>query len=139
MLAQRQRQRRCVETWWTPGNGDEPLETEPAVGRCRRSAAVEVPYDADLRGVFASLRQAGERLRAEGHDVLTDTEIDGITAFGTTTMTARMSTKARPGAHENTAAFLRLLINETFARQAGGAARKALIAEAAERHAARGA
>jgi small-conductance mechanosensitive channel len=107
--------------------------------RCRRSAAVEVPYDADLRGVFASLRQAGERLRAESHDVLTDTEIDGITAFGTTTMTVRTSTKVRPGAHENTSAFLRLLINETFARQAGGAARKALIAEAAERHAARGA
>jgi small conductance mechanosensitive channel len=101
--------------------------------------AVEVPYDADLRGVFAGLRQAGERLRAENHDVLTDTEIDGITAFGTTTMTVRTSTRVRAGCHDSAAAVLRLLINETFERQASGGARKALIAEAAARHAARGA
>jgi hypothetical protein len=68
---------------------------------------------------------------------LTDTEIEGITAFGTTTMTVRTATRVRPGCHENTAAALRLLINETFARQAGGGARKALIADAAERHATR--
>jgi small conductance mechanosensitive channel len=101
--------------------------------------AVEVPYDADLRGVFASLRQAGERLRTESHDVLTDTEIDGITAFGTTTMTVRTATRVRPGCQENTAAALRLLINETFARQAGSTARKALIAGAPGHHATRGA
>jgi small conductance mechanosensitive channel len=98
--------------------------------------AVEVPYDADLRGVFASLRQAGERLRAGSHDVLTDTEIDGITAFGTSTMTVRTSTRVRAGCHENTAAALRLLINETFERQANGAARKSLIGETTKHHAA---
>jgi moderate conductance mechanosensitive channel len=61
---------------------------------------------------------AGERLRAESDDVLTDTQIDGITAFGTSTMTIRTATPVRPGRHENTATALRLLINETFERQA---------------------
>jgi moderate conductance mechanosensitive channel len=95
--------------------------------------AVDVPYDADLRRVFAGLRHAGERLRAERHDVVTDMQIDGITAFGASTMTVRTSTRVRPGHHENIAAALRLLINETFERQAGGASRKTLVGEVPER------
>ena len=91
--------------------------------------AVEVPYDADLQRVFAALRQASERLRSESRDVLSETQIDGITAFGASSMTIRTSTRVRPGQHEPTAAALRLLINETFDRQAGGAARKTLIGD----------
>jgi small conductance mechanosensitive channel len=91
--------------------------------------AVEIPYDADLQRVFAALRQASERLRAENRDVLADTQIDGITAFGSSSMTVRTSTRVRPGRHEPTAAALRLLINETFDRQANGGSRKTLIGD----------
>jgi small-conductance mechanosensitive channel len=97
--------------------------------------AIEVPYNADLRRVFASLRQAGERLRAENDDVLDDMQIDGITVFGPSTMTIRTSTRVRPGCHETSAATLRLLMNEAFERHAEGASRKTLIGEVTERRA----
>jgi moderate conductance mechanosensitive channel len=96
--------------------------------------AVEVPYDADLQRVFAGLRQAGERLRAQTRDVLAETQIDGITAFGPASMTIRTSTRVRPGRHETTATALRLLINETSERQAGGRSRKSLIGESYAKH-----
>jgi moderate conductance mechanosensitive channel len=89
--------------------------------------AVEVPYEADLQRVFASLREAGERLRAQSRDVLAETKIDGITAFGSSAMTIRTSTRVRPGHHEAIAAALRLLINETFEAHSGG--RTSLIGE----------
>ena len=89
--------------------------------------AVEVPYEADLQRVFASLRQAGQRLRAERRDVLAETEIDGIAAFGPSAMTIRTSTRVRPGHHETIAAALRLLINETF--EAHSVGRRSLIGE----------
>ena len=98
--------------------------------------AVEVPYDADLKRVLAALRQASERLRRESRDVLDDTEIDGITAFGASSMTIRTSTRVRPGRHESTAAALRLLINETFERETEGGARKTLIGDMFAKHAA---
>lgn len=90
---------------------------------------VEVDYDADLRSVFATLREAAARVRAENSDVLSDTQIDGITAFGPSMMTVRTSTRVRPGRHESTAAALRLAIKEAFDRRASGAARKGLIPE----------
>jgi small conductance mechanosensitive channel len=89
--------------------------------------AVDVPYDADLKRVLTSLRQAGARLRAENRDVLNETDIEGITAFGGSAMTIRTSTRVRPGRQEAAAAALRLLINESFERQAVGASRKTLI------------
>ena len=79
---------------------------------------MEVDYGADLQAVFAGLRHAGTRLRAETRDVLEDTRIDGITAFGATTMTVRTSTRVLPGRHETVAAAMRLLIKETMHRQA---------------------
>jgi small-conductance mechanosensitive channel len=57
---------------------------------------VDVVYDADLRSVFSILKEAGERLRAENPDVLEDTSIDGITAFGASTLTVRTSTRFKP-------------------------------------------
>jgi small-conductance mechanosensitive channel len=86
---------------------------------------VEVAYDADLRTVFDTLRAAGRRLRAETPDVLADTEIDGIIAFGPLLMTVRTSTRVKPGRHEAVEAALRLVIKEMFDRQATGAPRKA--------------
>ena len=87
--------------------------------------AVEVPYDADLQRVFAALR-AGERAPSQREPRGVErTEIDGITAFGASSMTIRTSTRVRPGQHESTAAALRLLINETFdARPAAPRARR---------------
>jgi moderate conductance mechanosensitive channel len=98
--------------------------------------AVEVPYDADLKHVFASLRQASDRLRTESRDVLTETQIDGISAFGASTMTIRTATRVRAGHHEAVAAALRLFINETFDRQAVGVPRKTLIGDRYAKHAA---
>jgi moderate conductance mechanosensitive channel len=89
--------------------------------------AVEVGYDADLRAVFDTLRVAGERLRAENPDVLAEMKVEGITAFGPKAMTARTSTRVRPGCHETVAAALRLLIKEAFDQQADGADRTTLI------------
>ena len=77
--------------------------------------------------MFASLREAGERLRAQSRDVLAETKIDGITAFGSSAMTIRTSTRVRPGHHEAIAATLRLLINETFEADSSG--RTSLIGE----------
>ena len=94
--------------------------------------AVDVPYEADLPRVFASLREAGERLRAQSRDVLAETKIDGITAFGPSAMTIRTSTRVRPGHHETIAAALRMLINETFDAQPSP--RTSLIGEHYSRH-----
>jgi small conductance mechanosensitive channel len=80
---------------------------------------MEVPYEADLPAVFANLRHAGARLRSESRDVMEDTRIDGITAFGSSSMTVRTSTRVLPGRHDSVAAALRLLIKETLNRPAG--------------------
>jgi moderate conductance mechanosensitive channel len=90
--------------------------------------ALDVPYHADLQVVFAGLRHASERLRADNDDVLDETRIEGITAFGDSTMTVRTATRVRPGQQETVAKAMRLLINETFERHAG-ASRKALIGD----------
>jgi small conductance mechanosensitive channel len=88
---------------------------------------VDVSYDADMRTVFATLKEAGERLHAESRDVLEPTEIDGITAFGPTSLTVRTRTRVRPGRHEWVASQFRLVIKEAFDREADGALRTALI------------
>jgi small conductance mechanosensitive channel len=86
----------------------------------------EVAYDADLRKVFDTLQSAGQRLR-ENPDVLSDTEIQGVTHFGPLSMTIRTSTRVKPGRHEAVEASLRLLIKEMFDEQATGAPRKMLV------------
>jgi small conductance mechanosensitive channel len=96
---------------------------------------VEVPYDADLQRVFADFRKAGERLRAENRDVLTETQIEGITAFGSSSMTIRTSTRVRPGRQDTIAAALRLLINESVEGPFGGVPRKTLIGDRYTKHA----
>ena len=85
--------------------------------------AVDITYDSDLPAIFDSLRLAGERLRAESSDLLSDTEIEGITGFGASTMTVRTLTKVRPGRHEAVAAALRFIIREVFDQNAVGVSR----------------
>jgi small conductance mechanosensitive channel len=81
---------------------------------------VEVAYDADLRAVFTTLCEAGQRVRAGDRNVLAETRVDGIMAFGPSAMTVRTSTRVRPGSHEGVAAALRLAITGAFDRQASG-------------------
>lgn len=88
---------------------------------------LDVSYDADLRAVFSVLREAGDRLRAENTDVLADTQVEGIVAFGPTTMTVRTATRVRPGRHRAAAADLRLAIKEAFDLRADGAGRRGLV------------
>lgn len=88
---------------------------------------MEVSYGVDLRNVFSTLQAAGQRLRAENTDVLADTEIDGIIAFGPTSMTVRTSTRVKPGRHASVEAAHRLLIKELFDHQSEGTPRRSLI------------
>ena len=88
---------------------------------------VDVPYDSDLRKVFETFQAAGARLRAENPDVLAETEIEGITAFGPQFMTIRASTRVKPGRHEPVEAAMRLLMKEMFDRQAAGTPRRTLV------------
>jgi moderate conductance mechanosensitive channel len=91
---------------------------------------VEVPYDRDLRAVFATLLDAGARVRARNANVLAETQIDGITNFGVSTMTVRTSTRVKPGSHDAIAAALRLAIKEAFDQHdAVGAPRTSLVPE----------
>jgi moderate conductance mechanosensitive channel len=108
-------------------NGDMKPVINYSKGYTLAVVPVDVAYDADLRAVFATLRGAGERLRTESADVLADTTIDGITAFGRDSMTVRTSTRVRPGRHDVVAAKMRLLLKEAFDRQAAGTPRKTLI------------
>jgi len=93
---------------------------------------MEVAYDADLPAIFSSLRQAGERLKSESADLLGETEIEGITAFGASSMTVRTLTRVKPGRHDAIATRLRFLIKEIFDLEAGGVRRQTLIAERRE-------
>jgi moderate conductance mechanosensitive channel len=96
--------------------------------------SMEVAYGVDLSTVFAALRQAGERLRRESPDVLAEMQIDGITAFGPSTMTVRTSTRVRPGRHEAVAADIRFMLKDTFDRLAEGTSRTTLVAEREPAH-----
>jgi small-conductance mechanosensitive channel len=110
-------------------NGDMKLVVNYSKDYAIAVVALDVGYDADLRAVFACLHDAGEQLRAEHPEILGETEVDGITAFGPTTMTIRTSTRVKPGCHRTIAAKLRLAFKETFDPQTTGALRKTLIPE----------
>jgi small conductance mechanosensitive channel len=89
----------------------------------------DTPYDADLPEVFATVREAGQRARRDHSDVLGDTQIEGISAFGPLMMTLRTSTRVRPGRHDAAAAALRLAMKEAFDRRSGSGPRKTLVPE----------
>jgi small conductance mechanosensitive channel len=73
--------------------------------------------------------RAGQRLHKESADVLGDTQIEGITAFGASSITVRTATRVRPGRHDVVAARLRLLIKESFDQQANERPRRTLVGE----------
>ncbi len=113
-------------------NGDMKLVVNYSKDYSMAVVTFDVAYDVDLRALFAALREAGERLRAEDRDVLGDTDVHGIVAFGASAMTIRTSTRVKPGKHESAAAALRLLIKETFDTHAATAPRTTLIPQAWE-------
>jgi small conductance mechanosensitive channel len=108
-------------------NGDVKIVINASKEYAMAVVPIDVTYDADLATVFSILRDAGARLQAEEPDVLGDTEIEGIVAFGPNAMTIRTMTKVKPGRHDAVAAALRLLIKEGFDRRAAGALRKGLV------------
>jgi small-conductance mechanosensitive channel len=110
-------------------NGDMKLVVNYSKDYAVAAVALDVGYDANLRAVFASLHDAGEQLRAENPEILGETEINGITAFGPSTMTIRTSTRVKPGCHQAIAAKLRLAFKETFDPKTSGTLRKTLIPE----------
>src|SRR5262245_4205289 len=89
--------------------------------------AIEMAYQTELPQVFAILKEAGERIRRENSDVLGETQVDGISAFGLETMTVRTSTKVKPGRHDAAAAALRLAIKEAFDRRSASGPRRLLV------------
>jgi len=89
--------------------------------------SIEMAYQADLPQVFAILKEAGDRMRRENSDVLGETKVDGISAFGLETMTVRTATKVKPGRHDAAAAALRLAIKEAFDRRSPSGPRRLLV------------
>ena len=89
--------------------------------------AVDVSYEADLDRVFSSLRRTGAVLHSRHPDVLADTEIEGITAFGANALTVRTATRVKPGRQDVVAAKLRLMLKETFDREFAGFPRASLV------------
>jgi small conductance mechanosensitive channel len=95
-------------------NGDVKQVVNYSKDFTRAVVTFEVGYNTDLQRLFAQVQACGERLRAEEPDVLDAVQIDGITAFGSSAMTVRISQRVRPGRHDQLAARLRLLLKETF-------------------------
>jgi small-conductance mechanosensitive channel len=89
--------------------------------------SLEMAYQTDLSQVFVVLREAGERLRRENSDVVGETQVQGISAFGLETMTVRTATKVKPGRHDAAAAALRLAIKEAFDRRSPSGPRRLLV------------
>ena len=108
-------------------NGDMKTVINYSRGYGVAIVAVDVAYDADLDRVFSSLRETGAVLHSRHPDVLADTEIEGITAFGANALTVRTSTRVKPGRHEAVAATLRLMLKEAFDREFAGFPRASLV------------
>lgn len=75
---------------------------------------VTVPYEVDVRQVFAELEAAGGLLREQNADVTADIEVRGITEFDDDGLRVRTVTRVKPGCHASVAAALRLLIKDRF-------------------------
>jgi moderate conductance mechanosensitive channel len=110
-------------------NGDMKLVVNYSKDYGVAAVALDVGYDADLRAVFSCLRQVGRQVRSEIDAVVGDAEVEGITAFGPSSMTIRMSTRVKPGYHDTVAAAMRLMIKESFDTDLDGVVRKSLIPE----------
>ncbi|MDA3960938.1 MAG: mechanosensitive ion channel family protein [Planctomycetota bacterium] len=76
---------------------------------------VKVPYDSDIKRVFAELEAAGADLAAQHTSVQGVLEVRGVMAFDDDGLEVRTVTKVEPATHFAVAAALRLIILERFA------------------------
>ena len=78
-----------------------------------------VAYDSNLETVWAAIRDAGERLKAEFPDALMkDTFIAGVEEFGDTAVVVRTVTQVHPGSHIPVARAMRRHLLEACERHA---------------------
>jgi small conductance mechanosensitive channel len=110
-------------------NGDMKQVVNYSKDYVKAVVPIEVPYQADVRQVFAVLNEAAAALKAAEPQVLALTEIDGITGFGGATLTIRTTTRVRPGSHLAVASRYRLLVKEAMDARAASlsAPRVALV------------
>jgi moderate conductance mechanosensitive channel len=99
-------------------NGDIKQVVNYSKDYAKAVVPIDVPYQADVRQVFAVLNQAAARLKAEDAQVLALTELDGITGFGGSTLTIRTTTRVKPGCHLAVASRYRLLVKEAMDERA---------------------
>jgi small conductance mechanosensitive channel len=111
-------------------NGDMKQVVNYSKEFIRAVVPFDVGYEADLRRVFYTINECGERFRAENPDVLDAVAIEGITGFSGSALTVRTTIKVRPGRHDAVATRWRLVLKEAFdAAAVPGATRKGLVPE----------
>lgn len=77
---------------------------------------VGVAYDSNLEQVYDVLREVGAALQAQNSDVLAQTEVQGLEAFGASELLIRTVTRVKPGQHAQVAREYRFLVKEYFDR-----------------------
>jgi small conductance mechanosensitive channel len=60
---------------------------------------VKLPAGGDMESLFRAMTEAGQRLKANRHEVLADTEIHGVVEWSGSDMTIRAVTRVEPGTH----------------------------------------
>jgi small conductance mechanosensitive channel len=77
---------------------------------------VGVAYGSNLDEVYEVLREVGAKLMAQNSDVLEETEVQGLEAFGASELMIRTVTRVKPGRHAQVAREFRYLVKEYFDR-----------------------
>jgi small conductance mechanosensitive channel len=75
---------------------------------------VRAASGSDLETIIRAMTEAGRRLRQTRHEVLADTQIQGLVELGASEMTVRAVTKVRPGTHEALENEYRRLLKQVF-------------------------
>jgi small conductance mechanosensitive channel len=75
---------------------------------------VRAASGSDLEAIMRAMTEAGRRLRQTRHEVLADTQIQGLVELGASEMTVRAVTKVRPGTHEALENEYRRLLKQVF-------------------------
>src|SRR5262249_39957301 len=81
---------------------------------------LKVPSGTNLEEIFRAMAEAGRRLRQKHHEVLSDTQIQGLIELNTSDMTIRAVTKVKPGAHAAMQNEYRRVLKEVLDQNAAG-------------------
>jgi small conductance mechanosensitive channel len=87
-------------------------------GFVNASVDVKLPSSQNLEDVFASMNEAGRRLRHSRKEVLGDTAIKGLVDLTPSDMVVRAVTRVQPGSHQAMENEYRRLLKEVFDEQA---------------------